>query len=143
MSRVPIYKEGLRFECTGCGECCTGAPGYVWVSMSEMAKIAKHLDMDLTQFKRKFTRMKNGKYSLIDKKTSFDCIFLEDKKCKIYDVRPVQCKTFPWWSGNLRSKEDWESCAEGCEGISEKAPLVNREKIAEQLKEFNDSVKEH
>ena len=26
------YRDGLRFECTRCGACCTGAPGYVWVT---------------------------------------------------------------------------------------------------------------
>ena len=25
------YSEGLRFECTQCGACCSGEPGYVWV----------------------------------------------------------------------------------------------------------------
>ena len=27
----PWYRDGLRFACTRCGACCTGAPGYVWV----------------------------------------------------------------------------------------------------------------
>ena len=26
------YHLGLRFQCTGCGDCCTGAPGYVWIN---------------------------------------------------------------------------------------------------------------
>ena len=33
----PWYAEGLRFKCTECGQCCTGAPGYVWVNEEEVA----------------------------------------------------------------------------------------------------------
>ena len=36
----PWYKEGLRFKCTECGKCCTGAPGYVWVNKEEVAEMA-------------------------------------------------------------------------------------------------------
>ena len=34
------YKDGLQFECTGCGDCCTGEPGYVWVSEQEIQNLA-------------------------------------------------------------------------------------------------------
>ncbi|MFM7740581.1 MAG: YkgJ family cysteine cluster protein, partial [Planctomycetota bacterium] len=27
----PWYKDGLRFQCSQCGDCCTGGAGYVWV----------------------------------------------------------------------------------------------------------------
>ena len=26
----PWYRDGLRFQCTQCGNCCTGDPGVVW-----------------------------------------------------------------------------------------------------------------
>ena len=30
---------------------------------------------------------------------SFHCLFFDEKerRCSIYDVRPVQCRTFPFW----------------------------------------------
>ena len=34
------YQDGLAFECTRCGACCTGAPGYVWVNDEEIARLA-------------------------------------------------------------------------------------------------------
>ncbi|MFM1805538.1 MAG: hypothetical protein RL136_2417, partial [Planctomycetota bacterium] len=29
-AQAPWYAEGLRFECTQCGNCCSGGPGAVW-----------------------------------------------------------------------------------------------------------------
>ena len=39
---APWYRDGLRFTCTRCGNCCTGAPGYVWVDADAMK--AFHVD---------------------------------------------------------------------------------------------------
>src|SRR5262249_1390597 len=36
----PWYQDGLRFECTRCGKCCSGFPGFVWVSEAELQAIA-------------------------------------------------------------------------------------------------------
>lgn len=130
----PWYKEGLRFECTGCGGCCTGSPGYVWVDENEMAQIAALLDISLDLFKRRYTRQKGGRYSLLEKRTeNYDCIFLKEKKCTIYKARPKQCRTFPWWVANLKTKECWENAAKTCEGITADAPLVAFEVIQENI----------
>mgnify|MGYP003145583089 FL=1 len=37
----PWYRDGLHFSCTQCGNCCTGAPGVVWVDESEIKAIAE------------------------------------------------------------------------------------------------------
>ena len=39
----PWYSDGLKFDCTGCGDCCTGDPGYVWVSRAEIEALAAAL----------------------------------------------------------------------------------------------------
>ena len=38
--KKPWYKDGLRFECTQCGACCSGEPGFVWVADEEIAGMA-------------------------------------------------------------------------------------------------------
>ena len=40
-SSEPWYTDGLKFTCSGCGDCCTGAPGYVWVNKQEVSALAK------------------------------------------------------------------------------------------------------
>ncbi len=128
------YAEGVRFTCTGCGQCCTGAPGYIFVSLEEIQNIAKHLDMTVEAFSKKYVRKVGQKYSLLEKPHSYDCVFLKDKKCQIYQVRPTQCQTFPYWPGVMESPESWRAAAKGCEGIRHDAPVVPFEEIEHQLK---------
>lgn len=130
--KSPWYSEGLRFECTGCGECCTGAPGHVWVSRKEIKEIAEFLHFSKEEFTERFLRRVGARFSLIELPKTFDCIFLKNKKCTIYSVRPTQCRTFPWWPQLLKSREDWEEAAHYCEGITCQAPVVPPEKISEQ-----------
>ena len=137
------YKDGLRFECTGCGQCCTGSPGYVWVDDKEIQEIADFLKCSLKDFAARFLRKVNGRFSLLELPKTFDCIFLKDKKCQIYSVRPTQCRTFPWWPQLLKSREEWLAAATFCEGIRQQANLVPLETIEEQLKiqiEYNENA---
>lgn len=126
------YQEGLAFKCTECGKCCTGSPGYVWVNMSEIEEMASFLNISIKDFKRLYVRRIGSRYSLIESKLTYDCVFLKDKTCRVYGARPTQCRTFPWWPQNLKSKESWEEVARGCEGINPKAPVVPFEEIETQ-----------
>lgn len=130
---VDWYEEGLRFECTGCGKCCTGSPGYTWVSEKEIVEIAEFLKLTVEEFSRKYLRIVGEKISLLEHPRTYDCVFLKDKMCQIYPVRPKQCKTFPWWPKNLKSQEDWQNAAKECEGIHCNAPLVPSATIKEHL----------
>lgn len=118
------FKEGLRFTCTGCGQCCTKEPGYVWVSEEEVRQMADHLAISPGEFKKRYTRDVFGRTSLREDSKNFDCIFLKEKRCQIYASRPRQCKTFPWWKENVATKEAWEETARRCEGINHPEALV-------------------
>lgn len=128
------YKEGLRFTCTECGKCCTGSPGYVWVSDIEIEKIAQLLQISFEEFVKKYTRKVAGRTSLLEDYRSYDCIFLKDNRCQIYASRPKQCRSFPWWIENLKTRKDWEKEALRCEGINHPdAPVISLEEIEKQL----------
>ena len=131
-NNTPWYADGLRFECTGCGQCCTGSPGYIWVDEEEIQEIAAFLKLSVEEFSQHYLRRVKGRFSLRELPKTFDCIFLEDNKCQIYAVRPTQCRTFPWWPRNLKSKKEWLEAARTCEGIRSDAPLVTKEMIEEQ-----------
>ncbi len=52
------------------------------------------------------------------------------KGCAIYDVRPTQCRKWPFWPANLDSPDNWNAAAVKCPGINP-APIVpgpNQEK---------------
>lgn len=130
------FSSGLRFKCTGCGQCCTGAPGYVWVTNLEIEEIATHLKMPVDAFRRKYVRLVGDRESLIEHAKTFDCVFLKDKKCQIYTVRPKQCRTFPWWPHLLQNEAEWNEAAKSCEGINHPdAPLISAEIVSQQLAE--------
>ena len=111
------FKDGLRFQCTGCGDCCTGAPGYVWVNAEEIAALAERLEMDVDRFERKYVRRVGVRRSLVEFPNG-DCVFFdtESRKCTVYEQRPRQCKTWPFWDSNLRTPEKWQETCEVCPG---------------------------
>lgn len=128
----PWYSNGLHFKCTECGQCCTGAPGYIWVNDQEIKQIAAFLNLSSEEFSRRYLRHVKGRLSLVELPKTYDCIFLKDKKCQIYPVRPTQCRTFPWWPQHLKSEKEWREAATFCEGIQPSAPLVELETIEQQ-----------
>lgn len=111
------YSNGLKFECTKCGKCCTGSPGYVWLTIPEIYRIAEFLGIRDHELVRDYVRKVGERLSLIEKPNG-ECIFYEDG-CKIYPVRPTQCRTFPFWPEALQSPAAWEEYARDCEGMNQ------------------------
>jgi Fe-S-cluster containining protein len=113
----PWYKDGLRFKCTGCGDCCTGAPGYVWVTNDEISALAVHVGMKLAEFEARYVRAIGVRKSLKEYANG-DCVFFDGKtrKCRVYADRPRQCRTWPFWESNLKTPEAWAETCSVCPG---------------------------
>lgn len=133
----PWYKDGLRFQCTGCGDCCTGAPGYVWVNQQEIDALAARLEMKVEKFEAKYVRRIGVRRSLVEFSNG-DCVFFDNqtRKCNVYNERPRQCRTWPFWNSNLKSPETWAETCESCPG-SGKGKLYQLEHIQQQAAVFN------
>lgn len=139
----PWFEKGLRFKCTECGGCCTGSDGYVFLGKSDVESLAKHFNLSFEDCLKKYTRKTDDKITLIDRNSSGDCIFLEDNKCTVYEARPIQCRTFPWWIQNLEKPEDWEAAANHCEGINHPdAPIVSSLHIEKECLTYLDNLLE-
>src|SRR5262245_42706064 len=130
-SAEPWYRDGLRFECTACGKCCTGVPGYVWVTEAEIERMARYRGMTTERFRRQYVRRVGKRLSLVERKNG-DCALLQDGKCTVYPVKPTPCSTFPFWEGPLASEEAWKETAERCEGIG-RGPVYAESEIAAVL----------
>ena len=128
----PWYKDGLRFTCSQCGNCCTGAPGYVWVNKAEIEQLAALLDDKVEDFERKYVRQIGIRKSLVEFSNG-DCVFFDNcsRKCKVYSARPRQCRSWPFWDSNVRSPESWSQTCSVCPG-SGQGKLYSLEMIQDQ-----------
>lgn len=120
-----IKKEGFpyAFEASACdtcaGNCCIGEPGYIWINMQEINFLAKHLKISQEELIEKYLNKIGYKYSIKEVKLSEDnyaCTFfdLEKRQCSIYEARPTQCRTFPFWE---YFKENTEEVYKECPAI--------------------------
>ena len=141
-TKLPWYAPGMSFECTQCGNCCTGPTGFVWFTPEEAEKIAAHLEMSVDEFHKRYSRKLLGRRTLTEIKIArgqYDCVFLtrdaETGKtgCSIYPVRPTQCRTWPFWESNLESPEAWEHAARNCPGMRRSGNFVPIEEIRIRL----------
>jgi len=139
---APWYVGGLAFECVQCGRCCAGPEeGYVWLTPREADAIAAFLNMPPVQFAGKYVRKVRQRYSLVEDRKSRDCAFLSRtspegaavrKGCSVYAVRPLQCRTWPFWPANLASPQAWALAGARCPGIN-RGPLFTYDEIEVRL----------
>ena len=117
---APWYADGLRFTCTQCGACCSGEPGHVWVEQSEIDAMANVMGLEVDVFEHRFVRQVGADRSLVEYPDG-DCILLDPKTrhCTVYEARPIQCRTWPFWDSNLKRKRDWKETCEVCPGAGQ------------------------
>lgn len=118
----PFYIEGLQFECQRCSRCCRHEPGYVYLSRNDLLGLSNHLKMSEEDFIRNYCRRaaRAGGFSLsLIEKDNFDCIFWESGICIVYDARPFQCRSYPFWDNYLASKHAWKGLSESCPGVNQ------------------------
>jgi len=129
-------RNGLRFHCTGCSDCCTGAPGYVWLSDVDIDALRMYFGgISIEEFACTYCRyvdVEDGKALSLKEKAHYDCIFLENGRCSVYEARPIQCRTYPFWEEILQTGETWSDESRYCPGIG-KGLFVSSEKIADAV----------
>lgn len=136
-----MIRKGLKFQCQpDCGKCCVSHDDYAFTFLTEedLARLEKHLGKPRETFamKGKFDRTRSSdlpaeRWYL--KMTGPRCQFLKGTGCGIYDARPTQCRTFPFWPENM-PKNDWEDLKSFCPGIG-KGPAWPKEKVKDLVME--------
>src|SRR6476659_2092745 len=111
----PWFHEGLKFTCTQCGDCCTGEAGFVWVNREEMTRLAERIGVSIEDFERDYVRKVGSRFTLRERANG-DCVLLhpETRGCTAYEDRPRQCRTWPFWSSNVRTPQTWAETCEAC-----------------------------
>lgn len=114
------YADGLKFACVeGCVDCCIthGDHAYVYLEPDDVRKLSAHLDLSPGDFLARHTIREDGLVML--RMDQAACHFLGEGGCTVYPARPVQCRTFPFWKENLKTRTSWESVSGFCPGIGQ------------------------
>ena len=107
--------------CSACdARCCRGPRGFIWLTEKRAMEIASSLHMTLDRFSNRYLRRVNGRLSLKEVFVSpleYACVALNQQtnQCTIYDHRPEQCRSFPFWDEN---RDTPEVPARYCAGIN-------------------------
>ena len=124
MNKKRWFDKAISFACTSCGKCCKSYKNQikVYVNIAEALQISDHIDMDIKDFQQKYIEIhydqdSNELISLKSNDTKSNCIFLKENQCSIYQVRPTQCRTYPYWPQIMLDKASWLEEAKACEGI--------------------------
>lgn len=99
----------LPFECTECGRCCR-TQGSVVMDEEEVQSAAELLGMGVEEFKDAYASHRlDGWIRLKDDNDA--CVFLDQdtNHCQIYEARPLQCRTYPFWPSVVLSERAWNS----------------------------------
>ncbi len=137
LSQIEWWGKGVQFQCQGSGKCCTshGEYGFVFLSLDDRKRMAKFLNIAASAFTRKYCeRNEQGAWHLIERKESPDCMFFNSKgkSCSVYEARPTQCRTWPFWPEVMKAKTWNKEVLSFCPGIG-KGPLHSGTKISNVL----------
>jgi uncharacterized protein len=130
-NQIKQILKKVNFKCQRCSCCCRFAPGVVFLSREDAEKIAANLELPLNDFIKKCCReiYRNGKKVVaLKEKSNYDCIFWNNG-CIVYEARPVQCRTYPFWPFIVESEESWHKEAKKCMGINSADGLTFKEKL--------------
>ena len=131
-----IINEGIKFQCQGSGNCCVshGSQGYVYLSDKDLNNISKFFKITPKFFIKKYCEYTDGFLHFKEIRDDGQCQFLKNKKCTIYQARPTQCKTWPFWKENLNTKK-WNTYIKSfCPGIG-KGEIISSTKIKKIVEE--------
>mmetsp|Transcript_5258 Transcript_5258/g.10108 ORF Transcript_5258/g.10108 Transcript_5258/m.10108 type:complete len:270 (-) Transcript_5258:70-879(-) len=151
---APAWLQGRKsmpFECTACGRCCQ-TEGDVYMSPEEIQKASQVLGMAHYDFVHEYASHTLGPSKEIDETTTWirlrekgnSCVFLGDdgKHCSIYEARPHQCRTYPFWPNLLKSSESWDEECRRTDDESESSlpPWTPADGGCEGMKTINASI---
>lgn len=133
--------EALRFECQpGCITCCDRY-GFVYLTEDDLQKISAYVGMTTAAFEAKYVYRTKNQVRLRKPRVA-ECHFLLKRAdgtggCKVHAVKPVQCRTYPYWPELIEYPDVWEHEATRCPGINKGEKLIQigaALEIAEEMK---------
>jgi uncharacterized protein len=85
------------------------------------------LGMTPAAFGKQYCRRVWLRISLLEKPGG-DCVMLTREGCSVYESRPMQCRTWPFWHDLVDTPGHWSEVREECPGAAH-GRLYTREEI--------------
>ncbi|HNX39138.1 MAG TPA: YkgJ family cysteine cluster protein [Methanothrix sp.] len=135
--------QEIGFCCLGCGECCRGEDNSVVVFPREVRRIMEATGLAWLEVAGPPDEGEwdgEGCYHTLEWRLSKDglsCRFLEGGRCRIYQDRPLLCRTYPFYldDGILRVSE--------CRGLGGRIDREEAERLAaELLRRYTTEIEE-
>lgn len=115
--RPPWFSHGLRFSCVACGRCCRGAPGAVFLLPAEERALAAAFGVNVAEFRARFETTR-WRFPSLRERALGECVMHgADGMCRVYALRPLMCRSWPFWPRLLVSPEEWARAARHCPGM--------------------------
>jgi len=136
------YKKGIRFKCQGSAKCCVsrGSYGFVYLSKKDIKRLSDYTSLKIYEFINLYCDKTEGFTHLKEKNKLGNCLFLDNNSCSVYNARPTQCRTWPFWPENIKSKNWKENITKFCPGIG-KGKIITKIEIQKQIKEEENNEK--
>ena len=138
---APWWAGGLPFSCTRCGKCCTARGEYqhVYVNRAERRRLAAYLNLSEGELTQRYTSLDSDGYRTLRFEAGA-CIFLDGTECRVHDAKPVQCRTWPFWSELLESRAVYQrEVMSFCPG-SREGTIVPGAEIGRQMRETEKAL---
>ena len=109
------------YKCNKCPGYCCSYP-VIPLKKRDVERLAEHFGLSFKDARRKFTKVDGDEPYAMRRKEDVHfgriCRFFDTKerRCTVYEARPVQCRTWPFWPENVESPEDWEHVTQICPG---------------------------
>lgn len=121
------------FRCLECGECCRGEDNSVVVFPEEIRRIQRATGLDwleIVEPPEEGEWDREGCFHTLEwrlLKENKACRFYQNGRCSIYPIRPLLCRTYPFYldEGRLVHSE--------CRGLGERIGSEQASDLAEQL----------
>lgn len=130
----------FRFRCEpGCTACCTN-DGDVYLTAEDVERLAVHFAVTREEFERAYCETVAGELRLTIPEER-GCHFLLDGACAVHEAKPVQCRTFPFWPENVKSKRVWKRLSRYCPGVGV-GQILPLDEVRRQAQECADAFPE-
>jgi Fe-S-cluster containining protein len=170
-------QKEYRFQCKRCGNCCTDKNTLVNVTYHDLIRIIEGLDLNIDETleilgfyifdkppsKDELEKMvvppieteRGPAFTGIKKDMNGKCYFYDEKnkKCLIYKLRPMFCRTFPFSFRIEQDNRDRKNAKikmfytdkgkKFCKGINSEAPCVDMERMTQLGKKTINQLNEN